>query len=69
MNFQTNLYVTYKANPENFANPYCYPDVHPDNVYRIENGLLSFETASGEEIVYIPAEEILNFFTTCEQVS
>ena len=66
--FQTNLFITYKEQPHDFANPYEYPNVHPDNKYKVENGLLSFETLSGNEIVYIPADSILNFYTTCERV-
>ena len=68
MNYQTNLYVTYDPHPYNYANPYEYPNVHPDNEYKIENGMLSFETLSGDEIIYIPAEKILNFFTMCVPV-
>lgn len=64
-NFQTNLLVTYKQQPENFANPYEFVDVHPDNRYQIQNGMLSFETSSGDAIIYIPAESILFFHTIC----
>jgi len=67
--FQTNLYVTYKKQPHDFANPYVFTDVHPDSTYKIENGMLSFETLDGEAIIYIPADTILFFHTTCERVS
>jgi hypothetical protein len=67
--YQTNLYVTYKQHPHDFANPYVFEDVHPDNKYKIENGMLSFETVDGEAIIYIPADTILFFHTTCERVS
>ena len=69
MKFQTNLFVQYDPNPENYANPYEFSNVHPDNTYQIENGVLSFETLNGDEIIYIPAEKIMFFYTTCEQVS
>jgi hypothetical protein len=69
MEFQTNLYVQYDPHPTNYANPYEFSNVHPDNKYQIENGMLSFETLNGDEIIYIPADKILFFFTTCEQVS
>jgi len=67
--FQTNLFVTYKTQPHDFANPYEFSNVHPDNTYKIENGMLSFETLSGDEIIYIPADSILFFHTTCERVA
>lgn len=68
MEFQTNLYVQYDPHPENYANPYEFSNVHPDNEFRIENGVLSFETLSGNEIIYIPADKILFFYTVCERV-
>jgi hypothetical protein len=62
--YQTNLTVTYlDFTTEKFL------DVHPDNVYEIENGMLSFETTSGDEIIYVPADKILYFSTTCERVT
>lgn len=64
MLYQTNLTVTYL----DFTNKKFF-DVHPDNVYEIENGLLSFEISSGEEIIYVPEDKILYFTTTCERVS
>lgn len=61
--YQTNLTVTYSDfSTRKFEN------VHPDNEYRIEGGLMSFETLDGSEIVYIPADGILYFSTTCEKV-
>jgi hypothetical protein len=66
--YQTNLFITYKEQPHDFANPYEFLNVHPDNEYRIENGMLSFETLTGDEIIYIPADSILFFYTTCERV-
>ena len=68
MEYQTNLYVTYDPHPENYANPYQFSNVHPDNEYKIENGMLSFETLNGDEIIYIPAEKILFFYTMCVPV-
>lgn len=68
MEFQTNLYVQYDPHPDNYANPYEFSNVHPDNRFEIENGLLSFETLSGNEVIYIPADKILFFYTTCEPV-
>jgi len=68
MEFQTNLFIQYDPHPTNYANPYEFTNVHPDNKYKIENGMLSFETVSGNEIIYIPAENILFFYTTCERV-
>ena len=67
--YQTNLFVHYTKHPENYANPYEFTNVHPDNKYQIENGMLSFETLSGDEIIYIPADSIMFFYTTCERVS
>ena len=62
--FQTNLTVTYlDFTTQKFL------DVHPDNRYKIEKGMLTFETASGDEIIYVPADKILYFATTCVRVS
>lgn len=66
--FQTNLHVVFKEQPNSISNPYTYSDVHLDNKYKIENGLLSFELADGEKIIYIPANSIQFFYTTCERV-
>ena len=64
MLYQTNLTVTYlDFTTEKFM------DVHPDNLYEIENGMLSFETTSGDQIIYVPSDKILYFATTCERVS
>jgi len=68
MEFQTNLHIVYKQQPNGIANPYEFPDVHPDNAFRIENGLLSFETKTGDEIIYVPADSIQFFYTTCDPV-
>jgi hypothetical protein len=68
MNFQTNLLVTYIDQPYGFTNPYEFENVHPDNTYKIENGFLSFETLSGDEIIYVPADKIMFFHTVCVQV-
>lgn len=63
MLYQTNLTVTFTDfTVQKFMN------VHPDNEYRIENGLMTFETLSGDEIVYLPSDNILYFVTTCERV-
>ena len=64
----TNLHIQFKEQPQEIANPYTFEDVHPDNTFRIENGVLSFETASGANIVYVPADSIQFFYTTCDPV-
>jgi hypothetical protein len=68
LHFQTNLLVTYIDQPYGFTNPYEFANVHPDNHYEIKDGFLSFETLSGEEIIYIPADKIMFFHTVCEKV-
>jgi len=65
MQFQTNLLVQYDPHPTNYTNPYEFVNVHPDNKYKIENGFLTFETLSGDEIIYIPADKIMFFYTVC----
>jgi hypothetical protein len=45
-----------------------FSDVHPDNVYKIENGLLTFEDTNGEKIHYLPVENLKNFYTICVEV-
>lgn len=62
MDFQTNLYVVMKNQVVQ-----VFKNVHPDNTYRIENGVLSFETEHGEHIYYVPAEQINYFYTKCER--
>lgn len=64
MLYQTNVTINYLDGTTR-----KFLDVHPDNLYEIENGMLSFETTSGDEIVYIPADKILYFSTTCERVT
>lgn len=41
----------------------CFPRVHPDNRYIISEGLLTFEDEDGEQIHYIPADSLRNFYT------
>ena len=40
-----------------------FSDVHPDNVYRIADGLLTFENNDGEQIHYLPIANVKNFYT------
>ena len=63
MLFQTNLIV-------NFANGEAktYLDVHPDQEFLISNETLTFETTSGDQIWYIPAASILDYYTECVRV-
>lgn len=63
--FQTNLYVKYTDTDELQE----FLDVHPDNRYEIEDGLLTFETTNGEQIFYVPADKIVMFYTKCVRVS
>ena len=58
--FQTDLILNYTDGTEMY-----FSDVHPDNTYSIEGGLLTFEDANGERIHYIPADSIKNFYTVC----
>ena len=58
--FQTDLYLNFIDN-----STMKFADVHPDNEYKIVNGLLSFESADGEEIHYVPAQNVKNFYTVC----
>lgn len=40
-----------------------FSDVHPDNVYKVVEGLITFEANDGEQIYYLPAQNVKNFFT------
>ena len=61
--FQTDLIAIFSDNSEMY-----FADVHPDNVYKIENGLLTFEDTSGEKIHYLPVSNLKNFYTICVEV-
>lgn len=61
--YQTDLIAIFTDNSE-----MIFADVHPDNVYKVENGLLTFETTSGNEIHYLPVENLKNFYTICVEI-
>jgi hypothetical protein len=58
---QTNLVIGFTDGQTMFV-----ANVHPDNNYKIVDGLLTFETLSGDEIHYFPAINIRNFYTVEE---
>lgn len=62
--FQTNLIVNF-ANGESKT----YLDIHPDQTLFIENGMLTLETLDGSMIWYIPAPQIIDYYTECVRVS
>lgn len=55
---QTDLILNYTD-----GSTMVFADIHPDNSFRIEDGLLSFESRSGHQIHYIPELSIKNFYT------
>ena len=55
---QTDLVINFTDGERMFVS-----NVHPDNNYKIVDGLLTFETLSGDEIHYFPAINIRNFYT------
>ena len=63
MLFITNLIVNF-ANGESKT----YRDVHPDQEFHISNETLTFETTDGDQIWYIPAASILDYYTECVRV-
>lgn len=58
--FQTDLFLNYTDGTQMF-----FPDVHPDNRYKVSEGFLTFENSDGEEIHYIPIQNVRNFYTVC----
>lgn len=40
-----------------------FSDLHPDNNYKVIDGLITFESNDGEEIHYLPAVNVKNFYT------
>lgn len=64
MKFQTDLIANFADGSSMY-----FEDVHPDNIYRIENGFLSFEDSDGEKIHYINSEQLKSFYTVCVESS
>ena len=64
MIYQTNL----KATRLDFTQ-IVIQDVHPDQTFEPENGLLVVETLSGDEIHRIPLDTLLYWTTTCDPVT
>jgi predicted small integral membrane protein len=45
-----------------------YDDVHPDQSFTPRDGVLTFETTSGDAIYYLPIDNIRHWYTECVQV-
>ena len=58
MDFHTDLYVDFLGGEQ-----MCFPRVHPNNFYKVVDGLLTFEDENGDKIHYLPASNIRNFYT------
>lgn len=55
---QVDLIVNFTDNSTMYFN-----DLHPDNKYKIIDGLITFESNDGEQIHYLPAVNVKNFYT------
>ncbi len=55
---QVDLFVNFMDNSQ-----MLFADVHPDNTYKVIEGLLTFENNDGEQIHYLPIVNVKNFYT------
>lgn len=60
MLFQTDIVVRFMDDSTMF-----FADIHPDSQPKIVDGLLTFESLSGDEIHYLPAVNVKNFYSVC----
>ena len=60
MRFETDIVVTLMDNSE-----MVFENIHPDSQPKVEDGLLTFESLSGDQIHYLPAVNVKNFYSIC----
>lgn len=60
MIYQTDIIVKFMDDSEMF-----FANIHPDSQPKVVDGLLTFESLSGDEIHYLPAVNVKNFYSVC----